>query len=189
MTYFEVPAMSNSGLSSILAEVNGNPMPKQSSGFYAFGTEFEDSLLYGVPSDNPKINAMVRESRKHSTFQKLYSDPRIRIQHEWYGTFMDMPFKAKADSVIKGFCVPDIKSTSCPNLEAFRQSIIDYEYDRQMYIYMEIFKCSWACLFGVYKSTKPKIFVVPIERDSYLWNTGREKTLHIVSIVKALNNL
>ena len=177
---------SNSMFSKIAAEMNGNPLPERDASFFKTGNKFEDSLLYKKPSEDRMIRAMVRETNKNTTFAKIFSDPRLKIQHEFYGKFMGLPFKAKADMVIKGFIVPDIKSTSCNNQDQFYKSIVEYNYDRQMYIYMEVFKCPLSCLIGVSKSMNPKLFIVPIEKGSYLWNTGKEKTESIVSIIKSL---
>jgi hypothetical protein len=186
MTYFDVPYFSNSYLSKLEHIINGEEYPERDASFFVTGREFEDCLLYNKKTDSRMIKNMVLETNKNSVYLSMINHPNVKIQHEFYGRRFDLPFKAKADMVIKGFCVPDIKTTSCTTLDKFEQSILDYSYHRQMYIYMEAFKCDMACLIGIQKSMNPKIFTVFINRGDELYNLGKRKTENLVSIVKSL---
>jgi hypothetical protein len=186
MNYYEVPYFSNSYLSRLEYVIADREYPHKDASFFAVGREFEDCLLYDQSTSSKMIRLMVAETNKNSVYLSMRNHPDVKIQHEYYGNLFQLPFKAKADMVIKGFCVPDIKTTSCTNLDKFEQSILDYNYDRQMYIYMEAFKCDMACLIGIQKSMNPKIFTVFIRRDDELFNRGKRSTENLVSIIKSL---
>jgi hypothetical protein len=185
-TYHQVNLFSNSFLSRVAAELSGKEMPAQNSSFYSFGKEYEDALLFNKPTDNKIIKRMVSETHKNSVFKVFFDHPELKLQHEYYGKFMGLPFKAKADMVIKGYAVPDIKSTVCATYEAFVESIAEYGYDRQMYIYMELFKCSYGCLIATTKSMNPKVFVVPVEKGSFIYESGKQKTEYLISVIESL---
>ncbi len=186
-TYFSVDAYSNSFLSRIKNELLGIPLPEnQNPQYFADGKEYEDSLLYHTATKSVIIKAMVKITKAHPTFKALINHPEIKIQHEWYGKLYGLDFKCKADLVIKGNCVPDIKSTSCTTLESFIKSMYQYDYDRQIFIYMKAYKCPMACIIATTKQKKPKVFVVPVFENDYLYNSGELKTRHLISVVKSL---
>ena len=177
---------SNSFLSKVAVEILGLPQLSSDKPCFAFGNEFEDCLLYDKKTKDPIIKKMVKVTKGHPTFKSFINHPDIKIQHEYYGRFMGIPFKAKADLLIKGFCVPDIKSTSCTTIKKFIESIYQYNYDRQLYIYMSIFKCDMAVIIATTKEKNPKVFVVPIVKNDYVYNSGKSKAIHLISIVKSL---
>ena len=90
--YFSIKKyFSNSFLSKINAEINGNPMPFADASFYSFGREFEDCLLYSNNTQNDMVRAMVMATIKNDTYKRIISNNRLKIQHEWYGNFMGLP--------------------------------------------------------------------------------------------------
>ncbi len=186
--YFTIDCYSNSFLSRVKNELLGIPVPenKEEPVYFKEGKEYEDSLLFHTPTSSPIIKAMVRETKKHPTFKALINHPDIKIQHEWYGKLFGLNFKCKADLVIKGYCVPDIKSTSCTSLESFIKSMYQYDYDRQIFIYMQAYKCPLSCIIATTKSKNPKVFVVPVFENDYLYKSGEAKTKHLISAIKSL---
>lgn len=186
--YLKHDIYSNSFLSRIKRELLGIPLIDQEGvpAFFEFGKEYEDVLQYDIHTNNPMIKSMVKETKKNSMYISLINHPKIKIQHEWYGKLMGLDFKAKADMVIKGYCVADIKSTSCNSLESFIESVLQYDYDRQVYIYMIVYKCPIGCIIATTKSKNPKVFIVPVFENDYIYNSGKAKAQHLVSVVKSL---
>lgn len=187
--YFTHDIYSNSFLSELKQLVRDKRKQRvfqKEPEFYSFGKEFEDVLLYNVPTSNEMIQEMVKEVRKSTFYQSIINHPNVRIQHEFYRRFYDLKFKCKTDIWIPEVIVPDIKSTSATSYDGFIKSINRFDYDRQIYVYMTMSRTDNGAFIACSKQKKPKVFIVSVKKGDYIYNSGKQKTEELIGILKSL---
>ncbi len=72
----------------------------------------------------------------------------------------------------------DIKSTTATTQKQFEDAVRYFDYDRQRFFYMNMAGSNQDILIGISK-VNFKVFKVPIQRGSELWNSGRDKTMEL----------
>jgi len=185
--YFEHDIFSNSFLTMLKEKVKAKPLQrilKEDAHFLKFGREFEDALLYDKETDDLMIKSMVKKVRSNKVYQTIINHPKVRIQHEYYRRIYDLKFKCKVDLVIPGKLVPDIKSTNAKTYNTFLRSIMRFDYDRQIYIYMTMTKCP-GLLIGCSKQKDPKVYLVSVQENDPLYLSGKRKAEELITILKA----
>ncbi len=188
-SYFEHDIFSNSFLSVLKQQIKSKEQRREmvkDPHFFRFGKEFEDVLLYDTKTEDIVIKKMVEKVRSHSFYQSIIKHPKVRRQHEFYRKFYGLNFKSKTDLDIPGYLVPDIKSTNAKTLNAFLKSIMFFDYDRQIYVYMVMARCDNGAFIGCSKEKNPKVFVVSVKKGDYIYQSGKRKTEELIAVLKSL---
>ncbi len=187
-SYFDHDIFSNSFLSVLKEQVKNKDLKTKFSpkAAFKFGNEFEDSLQYEVPTSNLLIPEMVRKVKANSFYQSIAGHPNVKLQHEYYCKFYGLNFKCKTDVIIPRQIVLDIKSTGATTFEGFLSSIMRFDYDRQIYVYMTMTKCDNGSFVACSKQKNPQVFVVSVKKGDYIWQSGKRKTEELIGVLKGL---
>ena len=110
---------------------------------------------------------------KRSSFQKVSVRHGFPIQHGNFSFTLDV--RCKWDLFVNEYDMSgDIKSTTATSQKQFEEAVRHFDYDRQRAWYMDIERRSNDMLIGISK-VNYKVFKVPIQRGSELFNSGKSK--------------
>jgi hypothetical protein len=191
MNYFDVDALSNSGISALARFMGGEPPFSVSAETLEFGSLFHTAVLEPHLYKNPDflVDSMAGALMANTLFSYFNKHPHARREWEVYyrNKYTGVKAKAKFDLWIPGIAVVDLKTTSCASLSEFKTSIKAYNYHRQAAWYMDAKKTPAFYFFGVQKKYNPKIFMVKYKIDYPLIEEGRDEYIYIINKAKAKN--
>ncbi len=143
-----------------------------------FVAESEDGKLEVLTYDN--IN-------KNTLYNAAFSHTRSLLKAEEYqDDFYGLPFKVRTHLLIPDYLIVDLVNTKENTEKDFIKSIIDSDYDRRLFIYMNIFSVDQAIFIGCNNGTQPKIFNHYIKENDTIWLSGKNKTENLISLLKSL---
>jgi hypothetical protein len=137
-----------------------------------FGLDSYDVLLQGeVDTINTWVDAMRSNFIMHTD---IYAEGNV-YEQPGIATIFGAEWKGKADIVTKDKVI-DIKTTG--NVDKFKWSANDYNYDSQAYIYQQIF--GKPVEFYIIDKTTLKLKIAKPSEDTLL--RGREKVLKAIDV-------
>ncbi len=190
--YFAIDRMSNSTLSWVKRKVKNLPDRPEQAHYNDFGKLAEDYIIDGValPSDTSKpwrtqILRMKEKFYADDIIRGFVRHPDFVSQHKFFPEFMELPFKCKLDgsrmAIKTGF---EYKTGLFQNYKTFNEGCYYYDYDRQVYVYMECANLDRMIVVGQSKYKGADIFMKVVKRGDDFWNSGKEKTEELVGLLK-----
>lgn len=190
--YYEVPAISNSFLSQVKAEAQGRKINARSAAF-RFGKNIHEFFLephkydFRLYTGRERIEAM----RMRQAFYKVAGERILDgdKEVEYFYDFMGYRCKMKADVISRdrGIII-DLKTTAKTTEDDFKQSVIQYEYNRQAAWYLDappvkLLGINTFRIIGIMKVKPYNIFTWELHRDSALIEAGRQDYLDILAYI------
>jgi len=199
MTYFDQKEVSNSDLSWLHSVTHPSDKVIDTTAAFRFG-----NLLDAVITEQHRVDyfkktldgerCFVNEFDKAEKMKRaFYSDPycldfikqasfqvvktdRAELEYDSYKFFIQR--RCKFDVLRNDNIGSDIKSTIAKKESEFIDAIKFFNYDRQTAWYMDIAKIDYMVIMGISKHNF-KIFKVPINRNSDIYLSGKEKYMSL----------
>ena len=111
---------------------------------------------------------------ENSEYQKVSIRSDFGIEYDGFFFHLDVRCKWDLYAEPKLKVSGDIKSTTATTQKQFEEAVRYFDYDRQRAWYMDIEGTDKDVLIGISKKNC-KVFKVPIERNSELYNDGKRK--------------
>lgn len=197
MNYFELPAVSNSDLTSIKLLLYPKDLTDYTEA-YRFGTLLDNMITepyridyYKRTCDGEKYfkpDFTVAEAMKKAFYQDEYCMNILRAKPDFqYIKTKEMTFnfcgfeftllcKCKWDFWLRRYIFGgDIKSTMATSQKGFEKACDYFDYDRQRAWYMDTSDSNEDVIIGISKVAPHKIFKVFVNRDSEIYKSGKDK--------------
>lgn len=194
-SYWKIDAVSNSDLSALKDRLLGKP--KQLGGRkFVFGACFHEQMLephihnraiFNLrPSEHYALDQMAKSLRKDSIFRKILPMAKTEITRVWKHEETGVLCKGKLDMWLEKYGeVVDLKTTSARTQKEFEMAMNSYDYDRQVFHYMEGAKATRLRIIGVQKIEPFGVFHFAREVDSDFVKRGKRKRNYLLQQYKA----
>ena len=166
--YYKIDRCSNSELSRIKRELQGQQMYAASEASLLFGRMFHYATLEPRKYDPRHVDmssrilleSMCKTLRSNFQFNLFANHPKTTFEEVVVFNFETVRLKCKLDARLHDWII-DPKSTSTTSREEFIKTFDDYGYWRQAFLYMFACRATRFTFFGVTKSKNNcKLFVV-----------------------------
>jgi hypothetical protein len=141
-----------------------------------------------INEDYELAKAMAATIRKHPIIGPLMLFRDFKVEHEFYRyNIHGVDARCICDGASRALdFVFEYKGLSVTTENAFRDAIVNFDYDQGAAWYLDTAKRKRMIIAGVSKKDPRKIFKVLIDRDHIYYKTGLEKVLMALEIKKQL---
>lgn len=188
--YYKRPEVSNSDLTALMYEISGVTLPDMTDVF-AFGnlvdamiTEPDRIDWYRKLMDGQPVKEWDKAMKMYKAFNsddrckaiiKRSETQKISVgQREFNHLGIDFKLDCRCKWDFFGSISGDIKTTAATNQKQFEAACKYFHYPRSRAWYMDLENTPKDLIIGISK-VNYKIFFLPIERGSELYNLGKEQ--------------
>lgn len=200
--------VSNSALTKLKMELNGEFFPPQVQAAFKIGTlvdafittpekvDHDNRIVIGDSRDGT-IHIYTPEEMAHAQrmkdahdsdpFCKMMAEKSVgqdevfvdRVEFHHGETLVALPMRGKPDLLARGLnMIEDLKTTNCTTQEQFEKSCLKYDYFRQGALYMRLYGINRFILVGISKKNF-KVFKVAMEIGDEKFNLGNSSLSHL----------